>query len=109
MFPLREEQAQVDVRPEHEAHEALGLDALVAAVALVHAPVVAREGHHLAQRADLLEDRLGEAGQGHRRGAAVGRHELGLGGAEAPRAVTHAEFGFCGHEGVVAFTQGGEG
>src|SRR3546814_12216990 len=58
IFPVGEEHAQVDVGADHDTHGLSGADIFVAAVALMHAPLVARQCLDRAQRAQFLEDVL---------------------------------------------------
>ena len=69
MLPASQEQAQVDVGPQHQAVRSGHLHVLEAAMALVHAMLVARQAHDAADRRHLRQDRPPVGGKRRRRGA----------------------------------------
>ena len=88
---MAEEQAQVDVGSEHEAVRAGDLHVLEAAVALVHAMLVAGEAHNAADRRHLVQDRAPVTVERRRGGADAQRHQLGLADAQRGGGVADAQ------------------
>jgi hypothetical protein len=105
MLPQAEEHPQVDVGSEDHADHAVGLDVLIAAVALVHAPVVARQRHDPAEAAEQTEYFLRRPRQLDRLEAAVGSGQLRFGDAQAAGAIADAKTRFGSDQSVVALPQ----
>ena len=114
MLPASQEQAQVDVWPQHEAVRAGHLHVLEAAMALVHAMLVARQAYDAADRRHLRQDRPPVGGKRRRRGAdapvpnAEG-HQLGLADAQRRRGIADAQPGLLAAQAAPASRKVGIG
>ena len=96
VLPRRQEDPQIDVGPQHQAHDAGDGHVLVAAVALVHARLVAGQRHDAPDLRQRLEQLRPVAPQPDRGVAASRRHQCGFGGAECTGGVADAHLRILG-------------
>src|SRR5690606_34166490 len=64
--PVGEEDSQVDVRPQYDAHAFAGSYVFITAMTFMHTPLVAGEGHDSPEGAQRLEYFLGRGSKDDR-------------------------------------------